>query len=51
MEYLMTDAKLLAKQVVWAATTPEANQAFNVANGDIFSLELVMETSREYLRY
>jgi nucleoside-diphosphate-sugar epimerase len=33
----MTDARLLAKHLVWAATTPDArNQAFNVVNGDIF---------------
>jgi nucleoside-diphosphate-sugar epimerase len=33
----MTDARLLARQQVWAATTPEArNQAFNVVNGDVF---------------
>ena len=33
----MTDARLLAKHLVWAATTPEArNEAFNVVNGDIF---------------
>jgi nucleoside-diphosphate-sugar epimerase len=33
----MTDARLLAKQLTWAATTPAArNQAFNVVNGDVF---------------
>jgi nucleoside-diphosphate-sugar epimerase len=33
----MTDARLLAKQLSWAATTPAArDQAFNVVNGDIF---------------
>ncbi|KQO82163.1 SDR family oxidoreductase [Rhizobium sp. Leaf262] len=33
----MTDAKLLANQLLWAAETPEAkNEAFNVVNGDIF---------------
>jgi hypothetical protein len=33
----MTDARLLAKHLVWAATTPVArNQAFNVVNGDVF---------------
>lgn len=33
----MTDARVLAKQLVWAATEPTArNQAFNVVNGDIF---------------
>jgi nucleoside-diphosphate-sugar epimerase len=33
----MTDTRLLAKHLVWAATTPDArDQAFNVVNGDIF---------------
>jgi nucleoside-diphosphate-sugar epimerase len=33
----MTDARLLARQLVWAATTPAArNEAFNVVNGDVF---------------
>ena len=33
----MTDAGLLARATTWAATTPEAaDQAFNVANGDLF---------------
>jgi len=33
----MTDASLLAKATVWAATDPAcANQAFNIANGDLF---------------
>jgi nucleoside-diphosphate-sugar epimerase len=33
----MTDARLLARHLVWAATTPAAaNQAFNVVNGDVF---------------
>jgi hypothetical protein len=33
----MTDARLLARHLVWAAGTPAArNQAFNVVNGDIF---------------
>jgi nucleoside-diphosphate-sugar epimerase len=33
----MTDARLLASQLQWAATTPVAkNQAFNVVNGDVF---------------
>lgn len=32
-----TDARLLARQLEWAATTPAArNQAFNVVNGDVF---------------
>ncbi|MFD1771192.1 SDR family oxidoreductase [Sphingobacterium suaedae] len=33
----VTDAQVLAQQLVWAAETPEAaNTAFNVANGDVF---------------
>ena len=33
----MTDARQLARHLLWAATTPEArNQAFNVVNGDVF---------------
>ncbi|WP_226346338.1 SDR family oxidoreductase [Agilicoccus flavus] len=33
----VTDAGLLAEQMVWAATSPAgADEAFNVANGDVF---------------
>jgi nucleoside-diphosphate-sugar epimerase len=33
----MTDARLLAKHLEWAATTPAVrNEAFNVVNGDVF---------------
>ncbi|QSB25539.1 SDR family oxidoreductase [Flavobacterium sp. CLA17] len=33
----VTDAKVLADQLIWAALNPEAhNQAFNVTNGDVF---------------
>lgn len=33
----ITDARLLAKQIVWASVTPNArNEAFNTANGDVF---------------
>ena len=33
----MTDAGQLARQLLWAATTPAAaNEAFNVVNGDVF---------------
>ncbi|RRV03722.1 SDR family oxidoreductase [Pseudomonas sp. v388] len=33
----MTDSHQLARQLLWAATTPEAaNQAFNITNGDVF---------------
>jgi nucleoside-diphosphate-sugar epimerase len=33
----VTDARILAKQLVWAATTPAAGgHAFNIVNGDVF---------------
>lgn len=33
----VTDAKILADQIIWAATTPKAhNEAFNITNGDVF---------------
>ena len=33
----MTDARLLARHLTWAATTPAAgNEAFNIVNGDVF---------------
>ena len=33
----VTDAKVLADQIIWSAVHPEAhNQAFNIANGDVF---------------
>jgi nucleoside-diphosphate-sugar epimerase len=33
----VTDARLLAKQLLWAATTPAAaNMPFNTSNGDVF---------------
>jgi nucleoside-diphosphate-sugar epimerase len=33
----VTDARLLADHLVWAATTPAAaNQALNIVNGDVF---------------
>lgn len=33
----MTDARLLADQLIWATTTPSAqNQDYNVVNGDVF---------------
>ena len=33
----MTDARLLARNLTWASTTPAArNEAFNVVNGDVF---------------
>jgi nucleoside-diphosphate-sugar epimerase len=33
----MTDARLLARHLLWASTTPAAaNEAFNIVNGDVF---------------
>jgi nucleoside-diphosphate-sugar epimerase len=33
----VTDARLLARHLVWAATSPDAaNQALNIVNGDVF---------------
>ncbi|GJE55356.1 MULTISPECIES: SDR family oxidoreductase [Methylobacterium] len=33
----MTDARILARQLLWAAETPEAaDEAFNIVNGDVF---------------
>lgn len=33
----VTDARILARQLLWAATTPGAfDQAFNIVNGDVF---------------
>jgi nucleoside-diphosphate-sugar epimerase len=33
----VTDVRILAKQLIWASTTPAAsNQAFNIVNGDVF---------------
>jgi nucleoside-diphosphate-sugar epimerase len=33
----VTDAKILAEQIIWAAITPKAhNEAFNITNGDVF---------------
>ncbi|SEL64165.1 Nucleoside-diphosphate-sugar epimerase [Stigmatella aurantiaca] len=33
----MTDARLLARHLLWAASTPAArNEAFNIVNGDVF---------------
>jgi nucleoside-diphosphate-sugar epimerase len=33
----VTDARILAQQIAWAATTPAAHrQAYNISNGDLF---------------
>lgn len=45
----MTDARQLAKQQLWAATTPAAaNQAFNVTNGDVFRWKWMWGQIAEY---
>ncbi|MCS3838820.1 nucleoside-diphosphate-sugar epimerase [Pseudomonas sp. JAI111] len=45
----MTDARQLAKQQMWAATTPAAaNQAFNVTNGDIFRWKWMWSRIADY---
>ncbi|MGL5276976.1 Nucleoside-diphosphate-sugar epimerase [Myroides marinus] len=45
----ITDVRILAKQLVWAATTPEAaNQAFNVTNGDVFRWKWLWEEIANY---
>ena len=45
----MTDANQLARQQLWAATTPEAaNQAFNITNGDVFRWSWMWGQIAEY---
>ncbi len=45
----VTDARILAKHMLWAATTPEAgNQAFNIVNGDIFRWKWLWRQLAEY---
>lgn len=45
----VTDAKVLAKQLVWSSTTEEAkNQAFNVTNGDVFRWKWVWYKIADY---
>jgi nucleoside-diphosphate-sugar epimerase len=45
----MTDADMLARAMVWAATEPAAaNQAFNVNNGDYFRWEQMWPLLAEY---
>lgn len=40
----MTDARLLARHLEWAATTDAAkNEAFNVVNGDVFRWKWIWE--------
>jgi len=45
----VVDADIIARQIAWAATTPEAkNQAFNVGNGDFFRWDWMWEHIAEY---
>jgi nucleoside-diphosphate-sugar epimerase len=45
----MTDARQLAKQQLWAATTPAAaDQAFNITNGDVFRWKWMWGQIAEY---
>jgi len=45
----MTDARQLAQQQLWAATTPAAaNQAFNITNGDVFRWSWMWEQIADY---
>lgn len=45
----VTDARLLAKQLHWAATTPEAaNTPFNTSNGDIFRWTWLWQQIADY---
>jgi len=45
----MTDARQLAEQQLWAATTPAAaNQAFNITNGDVFRWSWMWGQIAEY---
>lgn len=45
----VTDARLLAEHVAWAATTPEARDtAFNIVNGDIFRWRWLWPQLAEY---
>ena len=45
----MTDADLLAKATVWAATNPEsANEAYNITNGDMFRWQAMWPRIAEF---
>jgi nucleoside-diphosphate-sugar epimerase len=45
----MTDARLLARHLQWASTTPAAaNEAFNVVNGDVFRWSWMWERIAEW---
>lgn len=45
----VTDARILAQQLHWAAVTPEAaNKPFNIANGDLFRWTWLWQQIAEY---
>jgi len=45
----ITDARILAKQLLWAATSPAArNQAFNIVNGDTFRWKWMWQRIANY---
>jgi nucleoside-diphosphate-sugar epimerase len=45
----MTDARLLARHLEWAATSPQGrNEAFNVVNGDVFRWKWMWERIAGY---
>ena len=45
----ITDARILAKQIVWASTEPNArNEAFNAVNGDVFRWKQLWPAIAEY---
>lgn len=47
----VTDARLLARHLAWAAATPAAaNEAFNVVNGDIFRWTRLWRVIADYFR-
>lgn len=49
--YDVVDARLLARQIAWAAVTPQAkNQAFNVANGDLFRWDWMWQQIADYFQ-
>ena len=45
----ITDARILAKQIVWASTEPNArNEAFNSVNGDVFRWKQLWQVIADY---
>lgn len=47
----VTDARILAKQLIWASTTEGTkNQAFNITNGDIFRWKWLWKKIADYFQ-